>query len=183
MDGRVEEYITGGCRRRAIDQYLDGTVDRYIRQQCEEGEAMCDQYTSRYTASDLARHLASDSANHSVRHSTSQPTSDPARHFAISPNAKPPTSRYTRAISPSPIPPMAKRRKSPIFPSTVHYQAPVQRQSQQAEADGQEIKSIQEQFDRWAGQCRLCGMIQHAANHKMEDCPHPQAPIAQLWID
>ena len=39
VDTQGQEYITGGCRRRALDIYLDGTVDGYIRQQCEEGEA------------------------------------------------------------------------------------------------------------------------------------------------
>ncbi|KAE8555308.1 hypothetical protein EYB25_000003 [Talaromyces marneffei] len=78
---------------------------------------------------------------------------------------------------------MAKRRAHPIFPSTAYYQGPMQRQTQHAEADGQEIESIREPFDRWAGQCRLCGMTGQPAHHRIGNCPHPQAQIAQSWMD
>jgi hypothetical protein len=78
---------------------------------------------------------------------------------------------------------VAKRQAHTGFPPTAYYQAPRQRQTQHAEADGQEIESIWEQLDRWAGQCRLCEMTAQPTDHHIKDCPHPQAPITQLWID
>ncbi|EED17274.1 DNA helicase recq1, putative [Talaromyces stipitatus ATCC 10500] len=43
VDERVRQYIDGRCRRRTLDRYLDGMVDGYEWEQCEEGEAPCDQ--------------------------------------------------------------------------------------------------------------------------------------------
>lgn len=42
VDSWVQAYIGGCCRRRALDTYLDGMVDGYTRQQCEDSKVICD---------------------------------------------------------------------------------------------------------------------------------------------
>lgn len=169
VDSRVEEYIAGGCRRQVLDAYLDGTVDGYTRQQCEPGEAICDQ-CSRLMSSDPARPDA-------------RPTASPIPHPNDDHSTIPIPSHapHQPAISEHSLPPVAPRPVHHQFPPTAYYQAPVQRQRQHAEADAREIESIREQFDRWAGQCRLCEMMAQPTNHDLEDCPHPQASIVQSW--
>ena len=188
VDSRVQEYVGGSCRRRALDIYLDGTVDGYTRQQCEAGEAICDRCQSIiYPNADTSpiaspndrpngnpgRKTNSQDNSQKARPNASQNTSQHERHFAP----------HKRAISEHSNAPVAKRPAHPRFPPTAYYQAPSQRQTQHAEADSQEIESIREQFDRWAGQCRLCEMVRQPANHGMQDCPHPQAPMTRVWID
>lgn len=196
VDSRIQEYVMGGCRRRALDIYLDGTVDGYTRQQCEAGEVMCGQCQAVISPSDVERNDCSisrlnDGVNDNTNNSeaskattgkgnkagskkgskedsekdnkedreedskedsekASKTASENSHHFhnPISSGAV-----HKRAISKHSNPPIAKRQALTRFPSTAYYQAPRQRQMQDTEADSCEIKSIHEQFDRWAGQC------------------------------
>jgi superfamily II DNA helicase RecQ len=131
IDPQVQEYITGACRRRALDIYLDGTVDGYSQQQCEDGEAICDR-CHRMINPHSASNAASEAASKPASKPASEPASQNASYLPIHGNRhsnkrRPSPVPYKRPISPDAAPSVVKRRANPIFPSTAYYQAPIQR--------------------------------------------------------
>ncbi|KAL4971177.1 P-loop containing nucleoside triphosphate hydrolase protein [Aspergillus desertorum] len=71
---RVQTYMEvvegTGCRRYVLDQYLDGTVDGYTRQQCQDvdrGELECDACDPDWMAQEIPTERSMDTRGSNVR--------------------------------------------------------------------------------------------------------------------
>jgi len=168
---QVQRYIDQPCRRGVFDPYLDGEVDGYQRQQCEEGEAACDGC--------CAAAIPVETQATSPTTQSETPAISPARRVQV------------QARSPVPAPARSPKRKlSEAFTMVTMpharrrgYNEPWEQLRSHIEREARTVDSIREHFDRWVGRCRICAMHEAPSEHFTYQCPRAEGQQAAAWIE
>ncbi|KAL4744203.1 P-loop containing nucleoside triphosphate hydrolase protein, partial [Aspergillus terricola var. indicus] len=209
---RVQTYmevVEGvGCRRYVLDQYLDGTVDGYTRQQCQDvdpDELRCDGCNPGWQedqtpppASPASPAAESDIATSGLpSEAPIAPVPVPSSPVALVPRARSMSDGSDASIL-SQVPRSAaafdaalpKPQTAPATVLTVpggsvtpmHYQRATLRQQEATVQAGIDREFIEQEARRWLSQCYICTVAGRDGDHELYHCRHPDSQTAKQWM-
>jgi superfamily II DNA helicase RecQ len=162
----IQEFVTGGtCRRVILDQVMDGRVDR---EQCEEGEEMCDmcrakeEEARRQEARERIINMLNEGFDDSgvvMESRVDDSNSDVSieRGFQHEQEGRPRTSMAEEFEF------EAQERERQWVGVQV---------ARQRRQEGVEVRELREQLEEWSGICPSCHSHgqRHGIEHAIEDC-------------
>jgi hypothetical protein len=206
---RVAEYmgvVEGvGCRRGVLDQYLDGVVNGYQRQHCQDqdgAEQACDGCDPDWEARELVdpptpndygfppSRMTADMPGSTAGSMAGRRSSREASREAMGEGFWERSSEAPQeaTISPSPS---AESFSSQVIPMAVWHTQQAQdhqwaamdiQQQQHRTQQGLDEEMAQAECMQWRDQCYICAMQGGDGGHELYTCHQPQSQAARAWM-
>jgi hypothetical protein len=188
----VQQYIDGeatvrdhdigtpqppACRRVVLDRYLDGSVDGYIRVQCEASEARCDQCQPDWELERSPEVEVEIDSNH-------MDGEDPIA-IDVDVDSDPETD-FPASVEDSPHSPGAP---IPIAMTQTFRQqeqarrVPIEQFRQRQQHEQMELEWLRQELAGWIGRCHICHRFGYANHdgHELLHCPRVESQAAKTW--